>query len=354
MAASWGHDVTLREPRAFIIANGTTLNCISVDVQMSKTHKSDTFHCEIPFGALPPEMDEVWWSEEGDVSVQVQFQLDAFSGSVQVFDGKVDKVGHDFAQRILSLQGRDKAAALIDSKSSEKFNNQTPDQIVKQIAGRHGITVDADAVTSKGGKIFQIDYAKVTNDEPEWTVITQLADMNGLVAYMTGGVLYFKPIDEQLPVLDVVYVPPTPASFANGNFMTLKTSRNLILGRPVNVKVQSWNHKEKKVYESQASDPTGSGEPLNYTYEPPGLTGDQAEKLAQKRLAENTSHELMFDLSMPGDPTVTPRFVMQLSGTGTAYDQQHEITSIDHSMSQSGGYRMTISAKAKSKKRKKS
>lgn len=346
--------MTLRQPRAFIIVNGTTMNCTSVDVQMSKTHKSDTFHCEIPFGALPPEMDEAWWSEAGDVSVQVQFQTDDFSGATQVFDGKVDKVGHDFTQRILSVQGRDKAAALIDTKSSEKFNNQTPDQIVKQIAGRHGISVDADAVASRAGKIFQIDYAKLTGDETEWNVITQLADLSGMVAYITGGKLYFKPVDEQLPVLDVVYVPPTPESFTQGNFMTLKTSRNVILGRPVNVKVQSWNHKEGKAYESQASDPTGAGDPLNYNYELPGLTGDQAQKLAEKRLAENTSHELMFELTMPGDPTVTPRFMMQLSGTGTAYDQQHEITSIEHSMSQQGGYRMTVSAKAKSKKRKKS
>jgi len=346
--------VTLRQPRAFIIVNGSTLNCISVDVQMSKTHKSDTFHCEIPFGALPADMDEAWWSEQGDISVQVQFQTDAFSGATQVFDGKVDKVGHDFSQRILSVQGRDKVAALIDSKSTEKFNNQTPDQIVQQIASRHGINVDADAVPSKSGKIFQIDYAKLSNRESEWTVITKLADMTGMVAYMTAGTLYFKPIDEQLPVLDVVYVPPSPASYANGNFMTLKTSRNLILGRPVNVKVQSWNHKENKTYEYQASEPTGAGEPLNYNYTPPGLTGDQVQKLAEKRLAENTSHELMFDLTMPGDPTVTPRFAMQLSGTGTAYDQQHEITSIEHSMSQQGGYRMTVSAKAKSKKRSKS
>jgi len=343
--------VTFRQPRAFIIVNGETLNCISVEVNMSKTHKSDTFHCEIPFGALPASMDAAWWSEQGDIAVQVQFQLDAISGAVQVFDGKVDKVGHNFDQRILSVQGRDKSADLIDNKSTEKFNNLSPDQIVKQIASRRGITVDADAVSSKGGKIFQIDYAKLTHRASEWTVITQLADLSGMVAYMTGGVLYFKPIDEQLPVLDVVYVPPTAASYANGNFMTLKTSRNLILGRPVNVKVQTWNHKESKRYEYQSSDYSGSGEPLNYEYTVPGLTGDQTQKLAEKRLAENSSHELMFDLGMPGDPTVTPRLMMQLSGTGTAYDQQHEITSIEHSMSQSDGYRMTVSAKAKSKKR---
>ncbi|NTF67979.1 phage late control D family protein [Rhizobium rhizogenes] len=342
--------MTAREPRAYIIVGGTSLNCVSVDVSLSKTHKSDTFHAEIPFGSLPAEMDENWWSVQNDISVQVQFQADAFAGPVQMFDGKVDQVGHDFTDRMLKIQGRDKSAALIDNKTTEKFNNQSADQIVKTIAGRRGISVDADTVPKKAGKLFQIDFAKVTHRLSEWTAINKIADESGMNAYMTGGVLYFKPIDETLPVLDVVYVPPTAASYANGNFMRLSTSRNLIIGRPVNVTVQSWNYKEKKAYQSTKSAP-GTGDPLVYNYQGAGLTGDQAEKLADKRLAENTSHELNFSLDMPGDPTVTPRFTMQLSGTGTAYDQQHEIMSIEHSMSQSGGYRMTISAKAKSKKR---
>ncbi|KAA0685996.1 hypothetical protein DTW90_34485 [Neorhizobium sp. P12A] len=343
----------VREPRAFIIVNGTSLNCETCDVNLSKTHKSDTFHCEIPFGALPPEMDENWWSVQGDISVQVQFQIDAISGPVQMFDGKVDQVGHDFYNRILTVQGRDKAAALIDSKSTEKFNNEPPDQVVKTIAGRHSIQVDADAVSAKAGKTFQIDYAKLTHRLSEWTVITKLADHFGMTAYMTGGILYFKPMDEELPVLDVTYVPPTDATYAQGNFMSLKTSRNVILGRPVHVKVQSWNHKEGKAYETEKTEP-GAGDPLQYTYIEPGLTGDQVEKLAEKRLSENTSHELNFSLEMPGDPTVTPRFLMQLSGTGTAYDQQHDIQTVEHRMAQGDGYRMTISAKSKSKKRGKS
>lgn len=340
----------IRTPRAFIVVGGAQLSCTSVDVYLSKTHKSDTFHAEIPFKALPAGMDENWWSVENDISAQVQISLDQFSGATQLFDGKVDQVGHDFARRVLKIQGRDKSAALIDSKTTEKFNNQSPDQVVKTMAGRHGITVDADAVSKKAGKLFQIDYAKLTHRLSEWTAINKIADEAGMTVYMTGGVLYFKPVDEKLPVLNVIYIPPTDESFANGNFMELSTSRNLIIGRPVNVTVQSWNHKEKKAYSTTKSEP-GTGDPLVYNYTSSGLTGDQTEKLAEKRLAENTSHELSFNLGMPGDPSVTPRFTMQLSGTGTAYDQEHKVMSIHHSLSQGSGYRMTVSAKSKSKKR---
>lgn len=340
----------VRTPRAYIIVGGEMLNAVSVDVDLGKTHKSDTFHAEIPFSALPAAMDVNWWSTANDISVQVQISLDDVSGAVQLFDGKVDQVGHDFAGRLMKISGRDKVAALIDNKTTEKFNNQSPDQVVKTIASRRGITVDADAVPKKAGKLFQIDYAKLTHRLSEWTAINKIADESGMTAYMTGGTLYFKPVGEQLPVLNVVYVPPTIESFAEGNFMSLTTSRNLVVGRPVNVTVQSWNHKEKKAYSTTKSEP-GTGDPLVYNYTSPGLTGDQTEKLADKRLAENTSHELSFNLDMPGDPTVTPRFAMQLSGTGTAYDQEHEITTIHHSISQGGGYRMTVSAKSKSKKR---
>lgn len=350
MAGFSGIDVTVRQPRAYIIIGGESLESITCEVNLSKTHKSDTFHAEIPFGALPAGMDANWWSVQNDISVKVQFAVDQTSGTAPMFDGKVDQVSHDFYNRILKIQGRDKSAALIDTTSSEKFNNQQADQIVKTMAGRHGISVNADAVPKKAGKIYQIDYAQLTHRGSEWTVLNRLADQTGMNVYMTGGILYFKPVDEQLPVLNVVYVPPTSASPADGNFMSLSTSRNMILGRPVNVKVQTWNSKDKKAYETLKTEP-GVGDPLNYTYIEPGLTSDQTEKLAQKRLSENTSHELSFNLTMPGDTAVTPRFTMELSGTGTAYDQQHEIMSVEHSMSQSGGYHMTISAKAKSKKR---
>lgn len=340
----------VRTPRVYIVIGSEALNCISLDVDLGKTHKSDTFHAVIPFGALPDSMDANWWSTQNDIAVQVQISTDEFSGATQIFDGKVDQVGHDFGSRLLKISGRDKVAALIDNKTSEKFNNQSPDQVVKTIASRRGITVDADAVPKKAGKLFQIDYAKLTHQASEWTAINKIADESGMNAYMTGGTLYFKPVDEKLPVLNVTYVPPTRESFEEGNFLTLTTSRNLIVGRPVNVTVDSWNHKEQKVYSTTKSAP-GTGEPLVYNYQPPGLSGDQTEKVAEKKLAENTSHELSFNLDMPGDPTVTPRFTMQLSGTGTAYDQEHEITSVHHSISQGGGYRMTISAKSKSKKR---
>lgn len=339
-----------QQPRAVVIVNGTSLTPLNVEVHMSKTQKSDTFHCEIPFKALPASMDIDWWSTATDISVQVQIAADTTKGFVQAFDGTVDQVQHDFAQRCIQVQGRDKTAALIDSQSTEKFNNQTPDEVVKIIAGRHGISVDADSVSSKAGKIFQFDYAKLTQRASEWTVIQRLADHFGMVAYATGGKLYFKSYPETLPVLNVTYRNPTAFSPADANFMRLTTVRNLILGRPVKVKVRSWNHKEKKLYENE-QDATGAGDPLIYNYQEPSLTGDQVERIAKKRLAENTSHELSFELEMPGDPTVTPRFMMQLSGTDTAYDQQHEIKSVEHRIDFSGGYKMTVSAKSKSKRR---
>lgn len=340
----------MRTPRAFVVVNGTAMIPMSVDVSMSKTHKSDTFHCEIPFGALPPGMDEAFWSTANNISVQVQIETDAYSGPVQIFDGKVDQVQHEFDTRVLKVQGRDKTAALIDTTSTEKFTNQQPDQIVQTICGRHGITANTDSVSSKAGKIFQLDYAKLTQRESEWNVIQRLADRFGMTAYMTGGQVYWKKYPEQLPVVNVTYVPPTPASYANGNFMRLRTARNLILGRPVHVKVQSWNHKEKKLYQTEKVE-NGSGDPLIYNYQEPSMTGDQVDKLATKRLSENTSHELSFELEMPGDPTVTPRFMMQLSGTGTAYDATHQIKTVEHQISQQRGYTMTISAKSKSTKR---
>ncbi|MGN6536404.1 MAG: phage late control D family protein [Mesorhizobium sp.] len=342
--------MTFATPRALVLVNGSALTPTAVEVQMSKTQKSDTFHAEIPLGALPAGMDEGWWSTANNITVQVQVSADEIAGYVQIFDGKVDRVDFDFAGRLLSISGRDKSAALIDATSTEKFNNQQPDQIVQTIAGRHGIAADTDSVSAKAGKIFQFDYAKLTQRESEWTVIQRLADHFGMVCYATGGKLYWKSYPEHLPTLSVIYVPPTPESPAEASFVSLRGTRNVILGRPVKVSVKSWNHKEKKLYQSDQTEP-GSGDTLIYNYQEPGLTGDQVERISKKRLAENTSHEFGFELEMPGDPTVTPRFMLELSGTGTAFDQQHEIKSVEHRISFDEGYLMTISAKSKSGKR---
>ncbi|MFG1388801.1 phage late control D family protein [Xanthobacter versatilis] len=341
--------MTYRQPNAQVILGGTPIEKIEASVTQSKTKKSDTFKARTAISVLPAGKGLSYWATAADVSAQVL--ISTGSGYTKLFDGKVDAVDIDLETGMIEFSGRDKAADLIDKTSAEKFQNKTPDKIVKEIASRHGISVDAKALSEKAGKIYQIDWNKITNRSSEWTVINHIADLHGMVAYITGGKLYFKPADETLPVFSVHYRAPTAGIPADGNFLRLKIRRNLILTKPVKVSVKSWNHKQKKVISSDKQ-MSGTGTPLIYNFNAPGLTQDQADKIAQKRLDENTSHENTLEIEAPGDPSVNARMSVQLTGTNSAFDQSYEIQTVEHSISADGGYTMTISTKAKSKGRK--
>ena len=340
--------MTLRQPRANLIVNGQTLLCAEIEVEMSRDQKSDCFRAKVPMDKLPAGMDANWWSTAANISVQVM--VDAGQGATKIFDGQADEVEHDFSECVLDISGRDKSSKLIDNKASSKFLNKKPHEIVQQIAGDAGIDADVDAVTDKAGKLFQIDYNAIQHRLSGWSMILQLADLHGRVAYMTAGKLYFKDPAEKLPTLKIVYSPPTSGTAASSNAIRIRARRSITLGRPVKHTVHSWNHKQAALNEGTYTEP-GDGDELEWHHHHPGLSKDQATRRAKDHCDRTTRHEFGITIDMPGDPTVTPRFMLDLSGTGTAYDQQHELTHVRHRMSERDGYRMSVDTKAKSKKR---
>ena len=269
----------------------------------------------------------------------------------QLFTGNVDKVGMDFVAREYELTARDNSAKMIDATTSEKFLNQEPNAIVQTIAARHGVQVNADQVSgtdSDAGKMYSSDFDAITHRFSEWSLLQRLADLYGMVCYFTGNTLYFKNYNETLPVRPLTYTPPTPQQYESGNFITLKASRNLVLGRPVKVNIRSHNHRKKKVYSATASSSGGSGDPYIYNRTIPGITQSQAQTIANAKLAEAQSHELSIDeLSFPGDETINARMSFQLSGTGSPLDQKYDANSIDHSFTLKDGFRTGIRIKNK-------
>jgi len=339
----------LRQPRAMITVNGTDIVCLEVEVELSKTHDSDCVHAKIAIDALPPAMDANWWSTANAVAIQAKFSNDG-PATVQLFDGLVDRADFDYATNEMSVSGRCKTAKMVDKRHKKKHINQHHHEIVQEIASAHGLTVNADPVTDKAGKLYQIDVASMPHQSTEWSYIQHLAEQANMDCYATGGQVYFKNPGEQLPVLNLNYTPPTSESYASGNFITLKASRNFQLGRPVSHKVSSWHHKQKQAFTDTETEP-GVGDPLEFHHNEPLLSQEQTSKIAKKRLRDTTKHEFTLDIEMPGDTAITPRYTLNLTGTGAAFDQQHDLATVKHSLSEHGGYRMTLSTKTKSKKR---
>ena len=330
----------LRMPDAQVIAGGTPMPFSEVKVTQTRTKKSDTFSAKSAISVV----DLNWWLTTTPIPLVVTIN------GTQIFTGNVDHVDVDLASGEFSISGRDKAASLIDASSSEKFLNQKATDIVNTIASRHGLSVVMDNVPDNAGKTLTTDFDAISTRMSEWSYINKLADHYGMITYITNGTLYFKNYNESLPPYQIVYTPPTPQQYSSGNFITLKGSRSIQLGRPVKVNVHSHNHRHKTTTTTSATSSAGQGPPLIYNRTMSGISPSQAQTIANAKLAELQAHELTIDeLSFPGDETVNARMSFILSGTNTLLDQSYDANSIDHTVSREGGYRTSITVKNKKK-----
>lgn len=338
---------TVRAPRATLTVAGYIVTADDVSVHMSRDAKSDTLSATAALYGNGPGAD--FWSSATNIDVQCVIDNGA-GASALVFDGFVDSVECDFSEGKVSISARDKSAKMIDKKSGKKHLNKKPEEIVQDYAGQSGLPCEADSVDEKAGKIMQIDYVALVHRMSDWAAVQHIADTHGMNAYATVGRLYFKKIPEDLPTVSVFFSPPSAAGAATGNEIKLVCRRNCQLGKTINAHVHTWNHKDQKQYDAVATE-AGGGDTLDYHYHHPGLTQDQANKRAKSHLDKTTQHEFGIRVEQPGDPTINARMNLQLSGTNSAWDQVHEIATVEHRISFAGGYVTTIDTKAKSKRR---
>lgn len=333
----------LRFPRAQVTVGNMIVPFVDLTVTQTRHKKGDTAKVTTAMQLADP----AYFAGSSD---EIPFNV-SINGT-QVFVGHVSHSDYDWAERVISFDGRDAASKLMDATSSEKWPNKKPTEIVQEIAARHGIQTVVDQPTDDAGKIYSDDYDAISNRHSEWSIINYFADHFGMLAYITGGKLYYKNYDEQLPTVTIQYTPPTPQQYESGNFVKLKTSRNHVLGRPTTVNVHSHNHRKKEIYTGTEQDSSGSGEPLIYNYVIPQIDQKQAKRIAKAKMAEVKSHELKIDeLEIPGNESINARVSIQLTGTGTAFDQSYDAGEIEHSISAEKGYVTVI--KVKNKKGKK-
>lgn len=339
MGASLG---SLRHISAVAIVDGVSCPLVTFDVSQTRSANSDSFSATLAMTACPPGRQAAFWAGTGEVPVQIKVSIGL--GFHELFDGILDAVDLNFADRSIRIKGRDKSKKPIENKRNKSWRNRTASEIISELAGEHGLQPVMDATSDQYGKTYENDFVAIADQPSDWSLMQYIADREGKVCYVRGNKLFFGEIDNiTYGALMVHYVPPTPAMHASGNFIQLACTRNVQAGKPTEVEVKSWNSKEKKAITSKRERAgTGSGK-SKHLFRHEGLTQGQSDKMADKRLREATRHEMQVKIDMPGDPTATPEQRLVLTGTGTAFDQTYFIDSIKHNGGE--GYRMSISAK---------
>jgi phage protein D len=344
-----------RQPRCKVTVNGTLLSgIVEVEVTNASHFTADTFRVVCSSSGLPAALNPAYWALSVGDQVAVSAGFADASGNAsytQLILGQVDNVEYDLAGRKLTLTGRDLSAPLIDTKTAEKFQNQTSSAIATLLAGRHGLTPNVQATTTKAGTFYEIDNVVLTQEQTEWDLLIYLAGQEGFDCWVSGNTLYFQPspVATALPYKLVWQEPP--AGVFNSNAIDIKLSRSETLARDVIVKVQSWNQQQQKSFVvtykvSQAfKSQRAGGQSQTYSFVVPNLNRDQALKQAQAKAEEITRHERVLTASLPGDALLTTRAMVQLVGTNTAWDQNYYPDTVTRTLSFEGGYRMELRAK---------
>ena len=352
---------TVRAPRLRVMMGGVELpGAYSAEVTNNNWFQADRFRLEFAFNA-DPNYGLSWWSQQTDMLLDIQMSLSA-GGWVSLIIGQVEDIDTHPATGVITVTGKDLTSRLVEARTQETFLNQTASQVATTLAGRHGMTADVDATTTTVGRYYQIDHDQVTMGQfsrttTEWDLLSYLARQEGFDLYVTGTVLHFKKatLPSATPWIVSWVAGDKGPSISNVNDLNLR--RSLTLAKDIQVVVKSWHSKTGRSFQKKAravgakspgaqasSNQTGTSS-QQYVFIVPNLTEDEAQKLANAKLADLSKHERTISWAEPGDLTLTPRNLVRLDGTGTAFDQTYFVDEITRNISFDQGFTMHVSAK---------
>ena len=352
----------VRQPRGLVQVNGITIpGWLELDIESNTFREADTFRITYALGALPDANNDVWFCSQGTLSVVIYtgFPTDPANYGVADLDlmlsGHVDQLDYDPTARTLVLSGRDLTSLFIDSRTAEKWINQTSSQIAQTLATRHGLTAVVTPTQTPVGRFYQIDHIVSTVAQTEWDLLCWLAQQEGYVVYVQGSTLYFQPppAADTAPQYPVYFQPATGDQPFQSNTARLAFQRTLTVGKTITVQVRSWNQRQAKAFNeffpsskgSKIKPGTATAPAQLYSYRIPNLSQAQAIQRAEAIYNELIQNEMRVSIDMPADNVLTKTSVMPLTGTGTAFDQTYYPQSIQRRLSMSEGYRMTIEAR---------
>jgi phage protein D len=322
---------------------------------------ADTFEAVVALGATSAGFGLPFWALNDTIELELLASLDPSQPPASLILGLADDLEWDAAQAAVTLRGRDYSSRFIDARTSEKFPNLTGSQIATTLAGRHQMQAAVQATTTLAGDLYRQDHVQMTDRVTEWQLLTYLAEREGFDLWVAGRTLHFQPAPPQPgPPLTIGYSYATASNATvQANTPHLKCSRAMTLSRDISVTVISWNHEHKRPISATAhasklvkgrgntpiQAPASNIGAQSFVFRVPGLTQQQAQEYANRKWAELSRHERRVTVSdLPVVLSLTPRMMLQVTGTLTSFDQPYFIEEIERSFAAEHAG-MTIRAK---------
>jgi hypothetical protein len=334
-----------RTPRLRVLVNGMLLtNAKEAIVLSTGSFSADVFRVRAALGD-----DAAFWAAIQAVSVDIQIALEPFDSFVSLVQGQADLVILDPIAGVLTLEGRDQSAVLIEARTQETFANRTASEIATILAERHGLVPDVQSTTTPIGRYWELEHDSLILNSAarattEWDLLVQLAGWEGYDLWVSGSVLHFRPAGTAAPRV----LRAATLAGEMPDITSLKLERALSFAGDVAVTVKSWHSRLGSGCIQTARTNRGGASTREYVFVVPNLSPDAARRLAEQRLAEMTSHELVVRAEMPGDLMLTPRDLVQLIGTGTMFDTTYRVAEIERRISVQDGFTQRLYARASS------
>lgn len=346
-------------PRLRILADKTPLDgAQSFTITSTNNRQADQFNAQ--FALIPGSgFSATWWSLQSRVRLTLQAGFSNPAGGVSgwrtLLVGDCDTMDLDLPHGIVRVAGRDLTALLIDQKLAETYQNQTASQVATLLAKAVGLTPNVAPTTTLIGRYYTADHTNTalgqfSEARTQWDMLVYLADQESFEVWVEGTTLYFQPPPAKPTVVSLPYIQGMIPQFGG---MSLALHRAMTLAKDVQVRVRSWNsnHKEGFTVTVRGSIKTNAGAvvklgpPQIYSFVKPDLTHAQAQVFAQQKLVEISRNERVVTVQMPGDLTTTTKDMVSLSGTGTSFDQNYYIDTLERVMDLKSGFVQTLTLK---------
>lgn len=348
-----------RQPRGIVLINGTAIRWTSMQVTTTTFYMADNYRVEIPLSNQPAFLTLQYLTSMVPITIKVYMGFPSNPNAYTQADlqlmivGDVDMLDIDPLTQTAAFSGRDLTSRFIDTKTYNKYPNQTASTIATQLAQQQGLNPVITSTSDKVGTFYTDQNTLMMRETTQWDLLSFLSQQEDFVVYVEGENLIFKPrpTDSTNPFI-LQYQLPTILGNINSspsfNGMTLKLKRSLTLAQGVTVKIrvpaspQTGAAFTTVVHSNRKSQSTTNNQIYSYTF--PGLNKNQALARANQIIRDITIHELRLEASIPGELMLKKDSLIKLVGTGTTLDQYYYADNVTRNMSITT-FDQTISAK---------
>lgn len=300
-----------------MLADGTALpGAVSAEVSSNNHLAADRFRVRFATRGLDPAA----------LSGRLEVQVGLDGGWTSLLLGTADSLHFDPIRGTLDVEGRDLSAALVEARVDETFANRTSSEVAELLAARHGLEADVTATSVTVGRLYGSERDRLTMGQfaraaTEWDLLAALAGQEGFDLFVNGPRLHFGPRDGAGSVVLPV-----------DRCVSLEVEHRLALA-DVQVQVRSWGTRAGAAVSAAAG-----GGSRRHGVVRPNLPQDEAQRLAERTLADLQRHEWAAHVLMPGELGLTARSRVRLEGAGAGWDRVFAVAEISRQLDVRRGF----------------